>query len=431
MPVENLKFSLRNRWVRILGVATVMYMLALIDRGNLGMAIPSMRQDLGLSPKAIGLAAGAYFWGYLILQIPMGRIASLRSPKKAIFVLMLLWSTIALAAASVTTERGLTINRFMLGLAEGGLLTCVLVLIRSWFTRAERARATGILLLGLVAGPIIAGPLSGLILTHSTWRWMFIIEGLPGLLWGIVWWCLIDDHPRHATWMDEAEREQLIRTLDAETSDMVALQGHFLSVLWHPCVILLALYNFLALVGEWGIQFWYPTVLKEAGLSIGVVGLVATLPALLSMLSMTLVARSSDRWGERKWHMIGATMTAGCVLLLMQFSGGSAFAMVCLFAVATGAMAGRFGPFWTLPSEVLPPAVLGVGIGVIHGFGSLGGVVGPFVFGLVRIHTGNFTLAFSAAGVAMILGCLFVIPLRVRPRTATNGCRRPVRHSTN
>ncbi|SIT35298.1 conserved membrane hypothetical protein [Paraburkholderia piptadeniae] len=421
MPVVNPGFSFGNRWVRILGVAMVMYTLAIIDRSNLGMAIPSMREELGMTPTAIGRAAGAYFWGYLVMQVPIGRIVNLWSPKKVIFILMLLWSVIALTTASVTTERELAINRFMLGLAEGGLLTSVLVLIRAWFTRTERARANAIILLGLVIAPIITGPLSGLILTHSTWRWMFIIEGIPGLLWVIVWWWAIDDHPRQAGWMNSGEREQLVRTLDAETGDIVAVQESLLSVMWHPFIILLSLYNFFALVGEWGIHVWYPTVLKEAGLPIGVVGLVAALPAVLGMLTMTLVARSSDLRRERKWHMIGATMISGCALLLIRFDGGSILATICLFAVATGALAGRFGPLWALPSEVLPPTWLGVGIGVIHGVGSLGGVVGPYLFGLVRTQTGSFSLALSMAGALMILGCLIAAPLQVRQRTVT-GC---------
>lgn len=419
MAVVSRRFSAGNRWIRILGVAMVMYTLAMIDRSNLGMAIPSMRAELDMTPTAIGLAAGAYFWGYLVMQVPIGKIVNIWSPKKVIFILMLLWSVIALSTASVTTERGLAINRFMLGLAEGGLLTSVLVLIRAWFTDTERARANAIILLGLVIAPIIAGPLSGLILTHSTWRWMFVIEGMPGLLWLIVWWWAIDDHPQQALWLNSAEREQLVRSLEAEAGATVAAQGSLLSVAWHPCIALLSLYNFFALVGEWGIHIWYPTVLKEAGLPIGAVGLVSALPAALGMLSMTLVARSSDLRRERKWHMIAATMVSGCALLLTRFTGASLVATIGLFAVATCALAGRFGPLWALPSEILPPARLGAGIGVIHAVGSLGGVVGPYLFGLVRTQTGNFSLALSTAGALMLLGCLIALPLQVRRCTAT------------
>lgn len=416
MSVGTAKWSARNRWIRILGVSFVMYVLSTIDRGNIAMAIPAMRENLGLSPAAIGFATSTFFWGYLLLQIPAGRLASIWSPKRVILVLVTCWSGLSLTTAFVHTERELILNRFALGLAEGGVLTCTLVLIRAWFTRAERGRANAVFLLSLAAGPILSGPLSGLILTYSTWRWMFIIEALPGLLWGIVWWFAIDDDPRSARWLDEREREQLTRTLESEKADIVPRSGHWISTLWHPAVLLLALYNFFALMAEWGVNTWLPTMLKETGLSIGVVGLVAVIPAALGMIVMVLVAMSSDRMRERKWHMIGATAASGAALLLLILGEGSMFLTICSLSMAAGVFLGRFGPFWALPSEVLPPAVLGVGIGLINGMGNLGGAVGPYFFGLVRTHTGSFSWALILAGASLILSSLIAIPLRVPRR---------------
>ena len=418
MPGTAACFSLRNRWLRILGVSMVMYMLAFVDRSNLAMAVPAMRQDLGVTPQAMGLAAGAYFWGYLIPQIPAGRLASLWSPKKLILILVLCWSAAAMATAWVTTERGLAINRFALGLAEGGLLTAVLVLIHSWFTRAERARANGIFLLSLPAAGLVGGPLSGLILTHSTWQTMFIVEALPGLAWAVVWWFAIDDRPEHARWLPDAERERLVQALAAEQQAVPAtLPGHGWSVLWHPAVLLLSLYNFCALMAETAIHTWYPTILKETGLSIGRVGMVAVLPAVSGMVLMTLAASSSDRHDERKWHMIAVTVVSGLALALIPLAPASPAATIGLLTLGIGAFLARFGPFWTLPSEVLPPAALGVGIGVIHGMGNLGGAVGPYFFAALRTHTGDFSTALTAAGMVLICSCVFALPLAVKRRT--------------
>jgi MFS family permease len=414
MLIGRNRFSPRNRWIRILAVALVMYVLATIDRGNIAMAIPSMRADLGLSSTAIGFATSTFFWGYLILQIPAGRIAGVWRPKWVIMLLVVCWGGISLTTAFVHTELELILNRFALGLSEGGVLTCTLVLIRAWFTRTERARANAIFLLSLAAGPIFAGPLSGLILSYSTWRWIFIIEAAPGLLWAIVWWWAIDDDPRHARWLDAAEREQLVKALDAEKEQVAAPTGHWLSTLWHPAVILLALYNFFALMAEWGVNLWFPTVLKETGLSIGMVGLLAAAPYALGMVVMFLVAISSDRLLERKWHMIVATTMSGVALILMPLGGNSSLAAVCFLTIAIGAFLGRFGPFWTLPSEVLPSAVLGVGIGLINGMGNLGGTVGPTFFGYVRTATGSFALALTVAGASLILSSLIALPLRPR-----------------
>ena len=403
-----------SRWMRILGVAFVMYVLSYIDRTNIAMATPSMRTELGMSATAIGFATSMFFWGYIILQVPTGRLAGVWSAKKVITLQLVAWCFVSLSTAFVTTETELLINRLLLGLAEGGVLTCTIVLIRAWFTRAERARANTMFLLSLAVAPVIGNPVSGFILTHSNWQMMFIIEAAPAVIWGFVWWWAISDSPRDVTWLDPQEKAALLATLEAEKALAGPSKGHWLSTLWHPAVLLLALYNFLALMAEWGVNFWLPTVLKETGLSIGVVGLLAALPYALGIVMMIIVARSSDRHQERKWHMILATAFSGIFLLLAQFATGAfgVFGTVLFLSLAVGSFLGRFGPFWTLPAEVLPPAVAGVGIGLINGTGNLGGTVGPYFFGAVRDATGSFTLALTVAGVSLILGSLVAVPIQ-------------------
>lgn len=403
---------LRNRWFRILGVAFVMYVLSYMDRTNIAMAIPSMRADLGLSTGAIGFATGMFFWGYIVLQIPAGRLAGIWSAKRVIMILLVLWSAASFTTAFVHTELELIINRLALGISEGGVLTCVIVLIRAWFTRAERARANTMFLLSLAVGPMVANPISGAILSISDWRWMFVIEAVPGLLWGVVWWLSIEDDPKDAAWMDPDERASLVAALEAERREMAPLKGHWLRTLWHPAVLLLALYNFLALMAEWGVNFWLPSVLKDTGLPIGMVGLLAAVPYVLGVVMMIAVAISSDRLGERKWHMVVATAAAGLFLVVMPVGGHGAFAIICFLSLSIGAFMGRYGPFWTLPTEALPPAVAGVGIGLINGAGNLGGTVGPYFFGVLRAEFGDFTLALAAAGVSLILSSIAALPIR-------------------
>ena len=180
-------------------------------------------------------------------------------------------------------------------------------------------------------------------------------------------------------------------------------------------MLLLALYNFLALMAEWGVNFWLPTVLKETGCRSAWSGVLAALPYALGIVMMILVARSSDRRGERKWHMIAATACSGAFLLVRATCRAPwRCTRRCVPHLAIGSFLGRFGPFWTLPTEVLPPAVAGVGIGLINGAGNLGGTAGPWFFGLVRDTTGSFTLALTVAGVSLIVGGLVAIPIRVR-----------------
>lgn len=410
----------RSRWTRILGVAFVMYVLSYVDRTNIAMAIPSMQQELSLSAASIGFATSMFFWGYIILQIPAGRLAGMWSAKRVIAGLLVAWSAVSLTTAFVHTERQLVANRFALGIAEGGVLTCTIVLIRCWFTSAERARANTLFLLSLAVGPVIANPLSGFILSHATWRTMFVVEAIPALAWGLVWWWAIDDSPRDVDWLDRAERDALLASLDEEARAIAPVRGHWLSTLWHPAVLLLALYNFLALMAEWGVNFWLPTALKDTGLSIQTVGLLAALPYAAGIVAMLLVARSSDRRRERKWHMIAATACSGGFLLLAQFAGAGTAGIIIFLTLAVASFLGRFGPFWTLPTEVLPPAVAGVGIGLINGAGNLGGTVGPYFFGYVRGATGSFTLALTAGGISLILGSLVAIPIRAARVVTSN-----------
>jgi sugar phosphate permease len=405
----------RNRWVRILGVAFVMYVLSFIDRTNIAMAIPAMRSELGLGAQAIGFATGMFFWGYIVLQIPAGRLASVWSAKWVIFGLMLFWSVVSFSTAFVKTEGELIANRFILGLFEGGVLTCTIVLIRKWFTRGERARANTLFLISIPLAGVIANPVSGMVLAHFDWQMMFLVEAAPGLVWSMVWVWAITERPQDAAWLDPAEKARLVAALAEEERQVAPVQGHWLATLWHPAVLLLAAYNFAALMAEWGVTFWLPTVLKETGLSITTVGWLSAIPPAAGALMMIVVATSSDRHQERKWHMIVATAMSGVFLLLAQFvgQGNTVGILVCLtFAVAC--FFGRFGPFWSLPTEVLPPSVAGVGIGLINGAGNLGGTVGPMFFGAVRDWTGSFTLALSVGGISLIVGSLLAVPIRLR-----------------
>ena len=418
MSLNEFRHPARSRWIRVLGVAFVMYVLSFIDRTNIAMAIPAMRQELGLKAAAIGFATSMFFWGYIVLQIPAGRLAGIWSAKRIIMIQLALWCGVALSTAFVTTETELIVNRFALGVAEGGVLTCTIVLIRAWFTRSERARANTLFLLSLAVAPVIANPVSGFILEHATWRMMFIVESAPAVLWILVWWWAIADSPQEAAWLDPEEKSRLLADLAIEATEAGPPKGHWLATLWHPAVLMLALYNFLALMAEWGVNFWLPTVLKETGLGIGTVGMLAALPYALGIVMMILVAGSSDRMQERKWHMILATMFSGIFLLCAQFATGAfgVFGTVLFLSLAVGSFLGRFGPFWTLPAEVLPPAVAGVGIGLINGTGNLGGTVGPYFFGAVRDATGSFTLALTIGGVSLILGSLVAMPIRAHRR---------------
>jgi len=408
----------QNRWVRILVVALVMYIISMIDRTNISMAIPTMRAELGLGRAAIGFATGTFFFGYVVLQIPAGRLSSVWSAKWVIFLLLIFWGVVSASTALVRTEGELIANRFILGVAEGGVLTSTLVLIRNWFTREERARANTIFLLSLTLGSVIANPISGVVLKLSTWHWMFIIEALPCFIGAGFWAVAIADRPEQASWLPGAERQRLTTALARERAVERPLGGHWTRAIWNSSVLVIALYNFLALAANWGVTIWLPSVLSQAGLPIMSVGFLSAIPYVAGAIAMLVVASSSDRHMERKWHTVIMTGTSGVFLLLAQLSGERAIMMtLLLLTLSFASFYGRFGPFWALPSEVLPASVAGVGIAVVNGIGNLGGFAGPFAFGAIRSATGNFMLALTLAGAALVLSSLVLLALRMPPRT--------------
>ncbi len=404
----------QNRWVRILIVALLMYIISMIDRTNIAMAIPAMRAQLGLGRAGIGFATGTFFFGYVVLQIPAGRLSSVWSAKWVIFILLLFWGAISASTALVHTEMELILNRFMLGVAEGGVLTSTLVLIRNWFTREERARANTVFLLSLTLGSVIANPISGIVLKLSTWQTMFIIEAVPCFVWAAFWAYAIADRPEQAEWLPEQERRRLVSALAAERNIETPMSGHWTRAIWSGPVLIIAGYNFLALAANWGVTIWLPSVLKQAGLSIMSVGFLSAIPYAAGAAAMLIVAFSSDRRMERKWHTIVMTGFSGIFLLAAQLFGEVEIMMTLLMLTLSFAFFyGRFGPFWALPSEVLPASVAGVGIAVINGVGNLGGFAGPFAFGAIRAATGSFNLALSLAGIVLLVSCGALVFLKM------------------
>ena len=408
-----------NRWIRILGASFLMYTVSFIDRTNIAMAIPAMKQELGFTAAAIGFATGLFFFGYVVLQIPAGRLATTWSAKNFILTLIIAWGVVSMSTALVHTEAMLALNRFVLGVVEGGVLTATIVLIRHWFPRAERARANMIFLVSIPFGAFIASPISGFILHSVGWRPMFVIEAIPAFVWAAVWYWAIADRPEQAAWLPAAEKAALVATLACEAAEERArfvAQGHWSRAIVHPSVLLFAAYNFLALIGSWGFTIWLPSLLKSFHIGIETVGVLASLPYLTGVAAMILFAVTSDRMQERKWHMILLTAGAGVLMLLevwLQSAGVARVSLaIVLLSLANGLFYGRFGAFWALPSEFLPAELMGIGVAMANGLGNLGGFFGPFIVGWVETTTHSFMVGFAFLGLCMIAGALLAIPIR-------------------
>jgi len=409
---------LQERWLRIIPTAFVMYTIAYIDRTNISMALPSMSRELHMTPTQAGNAAGIFFWGYLLLQIPGGYLAERWSAKRLVSVLLVAWGICSVACGLVHTARQFWVMRLLLGVTEGGVWPATLVLLAHWFPRAERARANGYWMLCQPAAVILASPLSGWILGHWDWRVLLISEGAFPFAWLVAWWRFIDDQPHQARWISAAERDHLESTLLRESAELdPASPEPFLRTLVRPQVLLMAAAYFLLCSGGYGYLFWLPSVLKSvSSASDLLVAFLFATPYLITGVCMVLISRHSDRTGERRLHVAVPLALAGVFLLAAVLTSERAALLSFVFICLVGpGIYGGLGTFWVIPGEVFPRAVAGSAMGLINAIGALGGYFGPLAVGYFNQRTGNFVYAFAVLSMALLASgalALFFQPSR-------------------
>ncbi|MGH9354259.1 MAG: MFS transporter [Terriglobia bacterium] len=424
----------RERWLRIIPVALLMYTIAFINRTNISLALPAISHDLHMNPKQAGDVAGIFFWGYLLLQIPGGYLAERWSAKRFVAILLVAWGLCAIGCGLVRNWHELCVMRLLLGIAEGGVYPATLILLSHWFPRGERARANAFWNLCLPLAVIISSPLSGWILDRWNWRVMLVASGLLPFVWLALWIIFIDDRPAEARWISSAEREYLERTLESEKeasslvdpADRAASTGpdSYLRALLCPQVFVLMAIYFFFITGQLGLLFWLPTALgKTAKGSNFFVAILYIVPFVVGAVSLVLNSLHSDKTRERRAH-VAVTLGAGGVLLLagVLLSGRSpllAYAFICLAAIGSYA---PLGPFWTIPSETLPRRTAGSAMGLVNAVGNLGGYFGPLLVGYLDKRTGNFHMAFGLLALGMLVGS--VLPFLLRPAPAAKAVKK-------
>ena len=409
-----------QRWLRIIPVAVVMYTISYVDRTNISLALPAISHQLGMDPQQAGSAAGVFFWGYMVLQIPGGYLARRWSAKRLIGSLLVLWGICAVAGGLVQTQRQLWMTRLLLGVTEGGVFPATLVLLTHWFAKAERAQANAYWMLCQPLAIILSAPVSGWILGRWNWRVLLVAEGALPFLWLIVWLLCIDDHPGQARWLSLEERESIVLILEREAAehDGISHRG-FLSLLFQPLAWVLIITYFLLNCGGYGFLFWLPSAIARAGkFSSLTIGLLYSAPYVTAGLMMVLNSWHSDRAGERGRHVALPLAVAGVCLSAAVFVNGIspalAFALICL------AGAGPYtaiAPFWALPPERLPPQAVGPAVGLINALASLGGYVGPLVVGALNKRFGDFRYAFVALSAGLLVAAgLALVAARSSPQ---------------
>jgi D-galactonate transporter len=409
-PLDVAQCARRRIAIRLLPFLFLLYIVAFLDRMNVSAAALQMPADLGFSDRAIGLGAGIFFLGYLLLQIPGALIAERWSARRWIARIMILWGMLTVLMAFIHTAREFYIVRFLVGAAEAGFFPAVVVYLTHWFQAADRAKAVAVFYAAMPLSYVIGSPLAGLLLGLSWlglrgWRWLFILEGIPAILLGLVALGYLTDWPQQANWLPTNEREWIIAQLDREKKAKQNVHTYSIwQALCHRDVILLTACYFFALTGNYGIAFWLPTILKRlSGQSDFKVTLLASLPYAAGFLTQQLNGWHSDKTRERRWHAAIPVLLSGLALFL-AIKSGSHVTLAILFFSMVGAAYYAFHPaFWSVPTEFLSESAAAASIGLINSVGNLGGFLGPLILGYLVSRTASFS-----GGLWYLVGSFFV-----------------------
>ena len=395
----------RKRWYRLIPIAFITYSLAYLDRANFGFAAAGgMAKDLNITAAMSSLLGSLFFLGYFFFQIPGALYAAKKSAKKLIFWSLILWGALAMATGMIRNVNALIGIRFMLGVVESAVMPSMLVFLSRWFTKSERSRANTFLILGNPATILWMSILSGYLIDSVGWRWMFILEGLPAIIWAFLWWRLVVDKPGDAKWLTVDEKYDLQTQLDIEQQSIKPVKNYIIA-LRSRIVILLCLQYALWCIGVYGFVMWLPSIINAAPESdIVKTGWLASVPYLLAIIGMLTASYFSDKTLKRKsfiWPflLIGSLAFYGSYLI-----GTSHFWLsYILLVIAGGAMYAPYGPFFAVITEVLPRNVSAGAIAMINSLGALGSFAGAYIVGYLNGTTGGF-----GASYVFMAGSLFV-----------------------
>ena len=412
----------QQRWWRIIPVALLMYTISYIDRTNVSLAldpnISTMMKDLFMDDRMKGEAAGIFFFGYLLLQIPGGYLASRWSARKLISLCLIAWGVCAVGCGLSHTFRQFELMRFLLGVAESAVFPATLVLLASWFPRAERARANAYWNLFQPLAVAGSAPLSGWLLGAYGWQQMLVLEGLLPLIWLPLWWFCIRDHPREAKWISAEERDFLETTLRREQAELESPAKVSLGTrLFQPAIFVMIALYFLHNCAVYGCMTFFTTGLKGQGFNPLQSSLLFAVPYAVTAVVMIVVSWHSDKTRERRGHVAAVYAMSGIGLILSVVFSQNFWLSYAFMCLAIPGPYAAMAPFWAIPSETLPRNAMGLVMGVVNAFGNLGGFVGPYVIGSLLKEYHSTSIAFSIIGTGM-LGCTalaFLLPKAKQP----------------
>jgi sugar phosphate permease len=401
-----------KRWYRLIPVAFITYSLAYLDRANFGFAAAGeMAKDLHITAATSSLLGSLFFLGYFFFQIPGAHYAANKSAKKLIFWSLILWGGLAAATGLVSNITLLMIIRFMLGVVESAVMPSMIILLSRWFTKAERSRANTFLILGNPVTVLWMSIVSGYLVSAVGWRWMFIWEGVPAIIWAFFWWRLVSDRPAKATWLTPQEIQSLETVLQKEQQSIKPIKN-YAAAFRSKAVILLCLQYALWSIGVYGFVIWLPSIIKAAPqMSIIKTGWLSSLPYAFAIIGMITASYFSDKTLKRKIFVWPFLLLASVAFYGSYLVGTDNFWLsFALLVIAGMAMYAPYGPFFAILTEILPANVTAGAIALINSFGALGSFAGSYLVGYLNGTTGGFGASYIfMAGAVLLSGIITMV----------------------
>ena len=399
---------------RLIPFLVLAYFLSYLDRVNLGFAALTMNKELNFSPTVFSWGAGIFFIGYFLFEVPSNLALEKFGASRWIARIMMTWGIISALMAVVSGVWSFYGVRFLLGVAEAGFFPGIILYLTYWYPAEYRARFLAAFAVAVPVSTVIGAPISGLLLGLDGamglkgWQWLFIIEGIPSVLLGIVTWFYLTDRPAKADWLTAEQKAWLAAKLDSETAAKQAATHLTLGqALTSPKVIALSLIYFGFVAALYGMQFWLPTIVKAFGFSNAQTGFVIAVPYLFGTVAMILWARHSDATRERVLHVGAPLLLTAIALGVCGYVTDPMTTMVVLTVAAIGVFC-TFGVFWTLPTAWLSGTAAAGAIALINSIGNLAGFAGPYLIGWVKETTGSTSTGLFVLAVLPLIGGLLV-----------------------
>jgi D-galactonate transporter len=403
---------------RLLPFLFICYVAAYLDRVNVGFAKLQMLNDLKFSESVYGLGAGIFFIGYFVFEVPSNILLHRVGARVWISRIMVTWALVSAASLFVTTPAMFYTLRFLLGVAEAGFFPGIVLYLTYWYPSSRRGRMNALFMVGIPVAGVVGGPLSGWIMqafngVHglANWQWLFLLEAAPSLVLGIATLFMLPNGIRAAAWLDDREKQLLESNIAREGS--VDADHSLKRVVSNARVWRLALIYFCCMMGLYGVSFYLPTLIKTAGVKNAFeVGLYTAIPYAVAIVSMMLVARSSDRRNERRWHLALAAIAAAAGFYASTLHTGNLALALITLSIGTAGVLSMMPVFWTYPSSVLSGTAAAAGIAMINSIGNLAGFVSPSIIGWMKDVTHSTNAGLVVVAAALLTGGVITLTQR-------------------